>query len=65
MMPHERLRMVGRHLWAIFWIYVRFIVLAVIIFYLVQWYIREYDGGETEETGEQSATKPASGKDEL
>lgn len=52
-------------MWAIFWIYVRFIVLAVIIFYLVQWYIREYDGGETEETGEQSATKPASGKDEL
>lgn len=50
-----KLRSVFKHFVEIFWIYLRFMVLAVIIFFLVQWYITNY--GDDEPTTAPTASK--------
>lgn len=49
---NEFWRNISKHVTEIIRIYVRFIVLAVVIFYLVQWYIRNYDEDDETGTGE-------------
>lgn len=45
---NQTLRTLWNYVVDIFWIYLRFMVLAVVIFFLVQWYIQNYDAVDDE-----------------